>query len=361
VDSLPVGKLALEYLSQLLKRYTHSDKRVLVGAGIGEDATVIDFGDRYLVAKTDPITFATEEIGWYAVHVNANDIATTGAEPKWFLVTLLLPEGRTDKTLVEQIFGQLSEACQQLGVSLCGGHTEVTYGLDRPIVVGQMLGEVARGGLVSSNGAQVGDAIVLTKGIAIEGTAIIAQERDAELAGEYSDRFLARCRNFLHDPGISVLPEARIAIRTARIHAMHDPTEGGVATGLWELAQASGVGLQIDREAVPILPETAALCARYGLDPLGLIASGSLILALSPKDAQTVVAALASAAIPATVIGEVVPLDEGLTLVTAEGAQPLPRFEPDEIARLFEEEDPSGNPHSSSAPGRCRWHRPQPT
>ena len=351
---LPVGKLELEYLAQLLGRYTRLSERVLSGAGIGEDATVIDFGDRYLVAKTDPITFATEEIGWYAVHVNANDIATTGAEPKWFLATLLLPEGRTDRALVERIFCQLAEACEQLGISLCGGHTEVTYGLDRPIVVGQMLGEVAREQLVASSGAQVGDVILLTKGIAVEGTAIIARERGPELIDEYPADFLARCRNFLRKPGISVLPEARIAVRTAQVHAMHDPTEGGLATGLWELAQASGVGLRIDKAAIPILPETAALCARYGLNPLGTIASGALILALAPEDVQPVITALKSEGIPATAIGEVAPSEEGLALITEDEIQTLPRFEPDEISRLFVETDSSHSFNSTSAPDRCR-------
>jgi len=361
VESLPVGKLEVEYLAQLLARYARLDDRVLVGAGIGEDATVIDFGDRYLVAKTDPITFATEEIGWYAVHVNANDIATTGAEPKWLLVTLLLPEGRTDSRLVERIFSQLAGACEQIGVSLCGGHTEVTYGLDRPIVVGQMLGEVAREQLVTSNGARVGDAILMTKAVAVEGTAIIARERGSELANRYPAEFLARCRNLLRDPGISVLSEARIAVRTARVHAMHDPTEGGLATGLWELAQASGVGLRIQQAAIPTLPETAALCTRYGLNPLGLIASGSLLLALAAEDALPVVVALQSENIPATVIGEVVPPEEGMTLIADGHAQELPRFEPDEIARLFAELDVASTPNSSLAPGRSRWHRPQPT
>jgi hydrogenase expression/formation protein HypE len=351
VDSLPVGKLESGYLAQLLARYARLDERVLVGAGIGEDATVIDFGDRYLVAKTDPITFASEEIGWYAVHINANDIATTGAEPKWFLVTLLLPEGRADSALVERIFSQLAEACGQIGVSLCGGHTEVTYGLDRPIVVGQMLGEVSREQLVTSSGARVGDMILLTKGVAVEGTAILARERHSELASEYPSDFLSRCRNFLRDPGISVLPEARIAVRTARVHAMHDPTEGGLATGLWELAHASGVGLRVQRADIPILPETVVLCSRFGLDPLGLIASGSLLLALAPEDVVPVEVALESEGIPAAVIGEVVPLERGLTLIMDDQAGELPRFEPDEIARLFTEVESSSTPSSPLAPG----------
>ncbi len=354
MDSLPVGKLELGYLAQLLDRYTRLDERVLVGAGIGEDATVIDFGDRYLVAKTDPITFASEEIGWYAVHVNANDIATTGAEPRWLLVTLLLPEGRTDSALVEEIFRQLAEACEQIGVSLCGGHTEVTYGLDRPIVIGQMLGEVPREQLVTSSGAQVGDVILLTKGVAIEGTAILAREKHAELASEYSADFLRRCRRLLRDPGISVLPEAQIAVRTARVHAMHDPTEGGLATGLWELAHASGVGLRIQRSDVPILPETTALCNRFGLDPLGLIASGSLLLSLAAEDAVRVEAALEAEGIPAAIIGEVVPLESGVTLIMGDQAQVLPRFEPDEIARLFVGVESSSTLNSPLAPGLRR-------
>ncbi len=150
---LPVGKLEPGFLHYLLQRYTQADERILAGAAIGEDATVIDFGQTCLVAKTDPITFATDEIGWYAVNVNANDIAVTGGIPRWFLATILLPEGRADEALTEEILRQLSSACAEIGVSLCGGHTEVTYGLDRPIVVGQMLGEVPRDGIVTSRAA----------------------------------------------------------------------------------------------------------------------------------------------------------------------------------------------------------------
>jgi hydrogenase expression/formation protein HypE len=349
---LPVGKLDLAYLSQLLGRFATLGDRVLSGAGIGEDATVIDFGDRYLVVKTDPITFASDEIGWYAVHVNANDIATTGAEPKWLLVTLLLPEKRTDEALVESIFAQLADACEQLGISLCGGHTEVTYGLDRPIVVGQMLGEVSRQRLVRSNGARVGDVVLMTKGVAIEGTAILARERSTLLAREYPGDFLERCRDLLHDPGISVLPDARVAVNTARIHSMHDPTEGGVATGLWEMAHASGVGLRVWGSSIPILPETAKLCARFGLDPLGLIASGSLLLALACGDAARVQAALESDGIPAAAIGEVVSQGEGLTLIRNGSIHELPRFEPDEIARVFAGVGSSCTCHDTS--GLCR-------
>jgi len=333
---LPVGKLEMDYLGQVLSRYAQVNERVVVGAEVGEDATVIDFGDRYLVAKTDPITFATEEIGWYAVNVNANDVAATGAIPRWFLATVLLPAGSTDRAMVEGIFSQLSDACRQLGVSFCGGHTEITYGLDRPIVVGQMLGEVERDKLVTTAGAQVGDDIILTKGIAIEATSIIAQEKAGELASKYPAEFIDRCRGFLHQPGISVVREAQIATAQARIHAMHDPTEGGLMMGLWELAQAADVGLLVHQERIEILPETTLLCADYGLDPLGIIASGSLLIVLSPEDTARVIEKLDEADIAAAVIGQVVAREEGLKLMTGGVASELPYFERDEIAKLFE-------------------------
>jgi hydrogenase maturation factor len=326
-------------LARLLRRHATDDPRVLVGPGLGEDATVIDlgpdFGDRLLVAKTDPITFATDEIGWYAVNVNANDVACMGARPRWFLVTLLLPEGRTDDALVERIFDQIGQACAALDISLAGGHTEITYGLDRPIVVGHMLGEVARDRLVTTSGAQVGDVLLLTKGVAVEATAIIAREKTGELARQFSAEFLARCQGFLHDPGISVVRDARVATAAGRVHAMHDPTEGGLATGLWELAWAAGVGLEVMADALPVLPETAELCQVFDLDPLGVIASGALLLAVAPKDAPIVKRALEDEGILAFEIGQVVDEADGVTLITAEGRGPLPRFARDEIARLF--------------------------
>jgi hydrogenase expression/formation protein HypE len=338
-DVFPLGKLPHEQLAALLHRYASDDPRILVGPRLGEDATVIDwggdFGDRLLVAKTDPITFATDEIGWYAVNVNANDVACMGATPCWFLVTLLLPEGRTDDALVECIFAQIGQACAALGVSLAGGHTEITYGLDRPIVVGHMLGEVSRDRLVRTDGAQVGDVLLLTKGIAVEATAIIAREKANELAGRFAPEFLARCQGFLRNPGISVVRDAQVAASAGRIHAMHDPTEGGLATGLWELAWAADVGLEVVADALPVLPETAQLCQAFDLDPLGLIASGALLLAVPPDDALAIQRALKAENIQVSYIGRVVDKAAGVTLLAAEGPQPLPRFARDEIARLF--------------------------
>ena len=332
---LPVGKLPAEHLARLLAKHTRPDPRLIVGARLGEDAAVIDMGDRYLVAKTDPITFATDEIGWYVVNVNANDIACAGATPLWFLATLLLPEGKTDIELVESIFEQIAGACGQLQVTLAGGHTEITHDLDRPIVVGHMLGEVAPERLVATAGARVGDDLIVTKGVAVEATAIIAREKAEELRGVLDAGYLQRCQGFLHDPGISVVRDARIAHAAGTVHAMHDPTEGGLATGLWEVAQAAGVGLEIDESAIPLLPETATLCAHFGLDPLGIIASGALLITCPPTETVPIVSALVGAGIRATILGRVVERKQGCRLLSPQGERLLPSFARDEIARLF--------------------------
>lgn len=334
--SLPIGKLSAQLLAALLAKHAPLDERVVVGPKIGEDAAVLDFGDRYLVATTDPITFVTEDLGWYALVVNANDLAVRGARPRWFLATCLLPEGAATEESAEALFAQLGEACRELQVSLVGGHTEVTHGLDRPLVVGTMLGEVARERLVTTGGARPGDALLLTKGVPVEGTSIIARVKEAELrARGYTEAFLARAKAYLHRPGISVVPEALLAAELADCHAMHDPTEGGVATGLWELAEASGVGLRVEAERIPLAPEGKALCAEFGLDPLGTIASGSLLIALAPADAAMVIHACAREGIECAFIGQALSAGEGMVLVEGGRARPLPAFPQDEITKLF--------------------------
>ena len=336
MDAIGLGKLPAALLEKLLARHTRPDASVLVGPGIGEDAAVIDMGDRCLVAKTDPITFACDAIGWYAVHVNANDVACCGARPRWFLATLLLPEHDTTPALVEAIFEQMASACIELDITLCGGHTEITHGLDRPIVVGQMLGDVSHDGFLRGADARAGDVIILTKGIAVEGTALIAREKPASLGDVMDEQELARCAGFLRDPGISVVKDARLALEAGEVHALHDPTEGGVATGLWELAEAASLGMRVDRGKLPILPECARMCRHLGLDPLGLIASGSLLIAAPGEHAAAIIDRLRGEDIAATVIGELVAVEQGRCLRGADGTlAPLPQFPRDELTRLF--------------------------
>ena len=335
---LRLGKPPLEVLERLFRARDILDPRVIVGPQVGEDAAVLDLGDRYLVAKVDPITFVAEEIGWYAVHINANDLAVRAARPCWFLMTLLLPEGRTDEKLLESIFAQVQDACRAIGVTLVGGHTEVTQGLDRPILAGAMLGEVEKDRLVRTAGARVGDAVLLTKGIAVEGSSILVRECDGLLADRaVSPEVRRRARDFLHRPGISVLRDARVALDAVPVHAMHDPTEGGLATGLLELAMAAGVGLAIDRAAIPVLPECQSMCEALGLDPLGVIASGALLLTCPSDQADRLVAAWEAEGILGRIIGTVTPPEMGLTLLEGGRRGPLPRFARDEVARLFDE------------------------
>jgi hydrogenase maturation factor len=333
---LPLGKLDAEHLAGLLAGIPTAPE-VVLGPGIGHDVTVLDLGtDDLLLAKTDPITFATDDIGYYAVAVNSNDLACSGGEPRWFLATLLLPEAATTPELMDCIFAQITAACAAIGVSLVGGHTEVTHGLDRPVLVGQMLGTVPRDRLVRPDGLRPGDAILLTKGFPVEGVALIARERRADLLAQgHEPAFLDRCAAFLREPGLMVLPEARAICGTVRPHALHDPTEGGVATGLWELAQAGGVGLRIAAECLPLLPEAAALCTEFGLDPLGLIASGSLLVGVAPEDAEAALAACGEAGVACTHIGEATAPEEGVVLVRDGVPEPMPRFDQDEVTRLF--------------------------
>jgi hydrogenase expression/formation protein HypE len=331
----PVGKLPIKTLERLLKRNKIKDPRVIVGPGIGEDAAVIDTGGpRYLIAKTDPITFTADQIGWYAVHVNANDIATKGARPLWYLATLLLPEDLTTEDLAEQIFQDTLKACKSIGVTLVGGHTEITNGLSRPIVIGQMLGEVDKERLVRTDGARKGDVIVLTKGIAIEGTAVIAREREEEMLQILGAKTLTRCRNFMHQPGISVLKEALAAAECGHIHAMHDPTEGGLATALHEVARAAGVGLLVRAEAVPVFAETQAICNHYHLDPMGLIASGALLIIVAANQVKNLLSRLREERIPATIIGELTAKSKGVKLLAADGLCDLPLYEQDELTKI---------------------------
>jgi hydrogenase expression/formation protein HypE len=335
---LKPGKLPPELLQRLLRSYTRADSRVIVGPAVGEDAAIIDMGDHYLIAKSDPITFATDAIGYYAVVVNANDIATRGGQPKWFLATLLLPEQATSVALVESIFAQIAEACQSFGIAVVGGHTEVTYGLDRPILSGHMLGEVDPAGLITTSGAQIGDVLLLTKGICVEGTAIIAREREAELRrGGVPEHIIQRAKHFLFEPGISVVRDAHIAIGAGRIHAMHDPTEGGLAMAVHELATAAQVGIVIEGNQIPILEESALLCRAYGLDPRGTIASGALLIATPAEEALRIQQALQVNNIACAAIGRIVPPSEGILFHDGSELQPLPQYTRDEITKLFTE------------------------
>jgi hydrogenase expression/formation protein HypE len=331
---LPAGKLPPELLARLLAQAPCADPRVVIGPGPGLDCAVVRLGDTHLVFKSDPITFAAEEIGWYLVQVNANDIAAAGATPRWMLVTALLPEQATTPELVEAISRQVFHACAELGIAVIGGHTEITCGLDRPILAGTLIGEAAPQKLVTPQGAQPGDRVLLTKGVPIEAVSILGREFEDRLRGKFSAQQIEEARAYLRHPGISVVRDAELAMRSGRVHAMHDPTEGGVASALWELAEASQRSLIINPAAIPVPPLARLLCRHFAINPLAAIASGALLLTAPAEDAANIRRALQTEGIPCAEIGAAT---DGPAEVRTPQGKLLPRPQRDEIARIMEE------------------------
>jgi hydrogenase maturation factor len=334
--SFKTGKVPSEVLRRLVfNRLGAPTDRLLSGPGVGEDAAVIEMGDRVLVAKGDPITGAEGNIGWLSVHVNANDIASAGARPLWFVCIALLPEGADESTL-ETIMEDIHAACTEVGASLVGGHTETTPGLDRPILAGFMMGEAERDGYVTTGGAKPGDLIILTKGAGIEGTAVISIDLRDHLRGKVEDDVIERGAAMIR--WISVVPEAMKAVEAGSPNSLHDPTEGGLINGLWEMAEAAGVGLKIDRASIPVPDETKQICGALGVDPLRLLGSGALLITAQPDEAHEILEALKEEGIKASVIGEVKPLQEGRILVDEAGNHtPIEAVMQDEIYRILDE------------------------
>ena len=336
-----VGKLKHKFLNKMLENFVSSthlkDSRVVVGSQIGEDAAVIDMGDKYLVAKTDPITFVTDEIGYYAVNVNVNDVVCTGATPKWFQSTILLPAGQTDEDLIESIFKNIHDTCKSLGITIVGGHTEITTGLDRPIVVGSLLGEVEKEKLVSSSGANANDSIVLTKGIFIEGTAIIAREKEEVLKRKgFDNQFIEKCKNYLYKPGISIYNEALISNDNFHLTSMHDLTEGGLFNGLAEIAIASDLGLLIKKDQINVLPEPLELSKIFKLNPYSTISSGSLLISINNEYSEDLINLLRKNGIDSKVIGKFTS-DSGQYLILDEDnkKKKMKYTEIDEITKIL--------------------------
>jgi len=331
MSQLRPGKLDPPRLADLLARHAAGAAgRIVVPARLGEDAAVIELPDRYLVVATDPITFVTEDLGHYVVTINANDVATAGARPLFFSCVLLFPAGATLPD-VEHVFDQVARACAEQQVAWVGGHTEITPAVSAPLAVGQMIGEVERTRLVRKDSLRAGDRLLLTQGLAIEAVSIIARSRPEEVRARFGQSFLERARAFLRDPGIGVAEQALAACAVGGVRALHDPTEGGLAGGLHELAAATGLGLVVRREAIPIYPEARSLCDHVGLDPLGVIASGSLIIGAAPGQAPAILEALEGRGIPCVEIGQLT-AEPGCRF--ADGS-PLPVFAVDEITRLF--------------------------
>jgi thiamin-phosphate kinase len=269
---------------------------------VGQDAAVIDFGEKLLVVGADPITGTRSRMGWYAVHVNANDVAVRGAVPLYFTSTILLPDG-ADTDFLEEVCRGVDEAAREIGVCVVGGHTEVVPYLENPLLCGTMFGETTREKLVLTSGAHAGDIIILTKHVGLEGAAILATDRFEDLSKILGDELLLRAQSF--SASLSVVKEALAVNETGVVTSMHDPTEGGLLGGLVELAEASNVGFRVEEELIPIAGETLEICSTLGVDPLSLISSGVLLVTVRPEGESEALEAIRSLGISSNIIGRV--------------------------------------------------------
>jgi hydrogenase maturation factor/beta-phosphoglucomutase-like phosphatase (HAD superfamily) len=331
---LPSGKLPNDLLREFLDQFVFEDPSILINPGVGEDIAAVNVeSEEVLVLKSDPITFATDSISQYAVLVNANDIATSGAKPRWFLTTLLFPPGVT-ASKIHCVVNELKEYCQHWHITLCGGHTEITDAVTRPVVTGMMAGTVTKDNLIDKRKMAPGDHVLLTKAVAVEGTAIIAREFGDRLKRlGMADSAIDRCREFLAN--ISIISEAQIAAGFTSTSAMHDVTEGGLATALEELSIAGNHRININRDSIPVFPETHQICHLLGINPLGLIGSGSLLICCRKADCQQLMTAIRAAGIDVTCIGEVAKKGQGIRAYISSHQTEWPQFEVDEITRLF--------------------------
>jgi hydrogenase maturation factor len=332
---LPAGKLPYEELVKLvISGFVCHDPDVIVGPGIGQDAALIRIGRKVIAMHTDPVTGSVQDIGWVAVNVAANDISSRGVEPRWISVVVLLPEG-VSKKMLKSIMRQVKHASEEIGACVVGGHTEVTVGIKRPILVVTAVGESIPSKFVTTSGANPGDVLILTKGVAIEGTAILAAEiPDTLIKLGISRRVIARAREFRRM--LSIVKDARTAMRCGGVTAMHDVTEGGVAAAMQELAVASHLGLEAYESEMNIFPETARICSSLKADPLKMIGSGALLIAANKSASQRIVKALAREGICASQVGELTSREGFLRLYRSGGkVEDLSRPVHEELWRIL--------------------------
>lgn len=331
---IPAGKLPADLLERLLGDLLPAPPEVRLGPAVGEDACALDVPEGVLVAATDPITLTGDDVGRLAVLVNANDVAVSGARPRWFLATVMLPLGTTDGD-VSALFRGMQATLTEVGATLVGGHTEITSAVTQPVVVGQMLGVTDRHGLVRTAGAEPGDVLVQVGAAPVEAAAVLAAETvERGAGGDYLDglspRTLQAAVAAADDPGISVV-DAALAAAELGATSLHDPTEGGLAGGLHELASVAGVALRVDRSRILWFEPALALCRAWGADPWAALASGALLATFDPEDAGEAVRVLTARGYRAAAVGNAEP---GRGVVGLD-SQAIPRPDRDEVARVL--------------------------
>lgn len=296
-----LGKIPETVLKRsVLNQIKHRRDEILVGPAVGEDCSILEVAeDEVLVVSTDPITGTVQDIGTFAVHITANDIASNGAEVVGIMLTVLLPEGTSEAELRTMIT-DMEAVCEKLHIEIIGGHTEVTRAVNQPIVTVTGIGKMKRDEIIKTAGAKPGQEIVMTKWAGLEGTAIIAAAREDELRTRYSGSFIDGAKKMIEN--ISVVPEAMVA-RAVGVTSMHDVTEGGIFGALWEIGAASKVGLEVDLRKILLKQETVEICEFFDINPYMLISSGCMLIITDR--ANQLVDRLKAAGIEAAVIGRI--------------------------------------------------------
>lgn len=329
---MKVGKVSETVLKRsVFKQIRHRREEVLVHAGIGEDCAAVSLAnDEVVVLSTDPITGTEKEIGTLAVHITANDIASSGAEVIGILTTVILPDGAREIVL-KRIMQEIETVCKELNIEVIGGHTEVSKAVNQPLVTITGVGKIKRKELLTTKGLEPGDELVMTKWAGLEGTAILATEKEEQLTEKYTKDFIANAKEFISH--ISVVKDARIA-KEAGACCMHDVTEGGVYGALWEMASASDLGVEVELRKIPIRQETVEICEFFDLNPYQLISSGCMLI--GTKKGNALVAALEKEGIPAAVIGRAIRGNDKVVLYDEERKYLEPP-KSDELYKAFEQ------------------------
>jgi len=318
-----IGKVNDDFFCKsILPNIGAGDSQVVVGPQMGVDAAILKMGEEYMAIAEDPIfpgpTTSPDDYGWLTVHIGASDIAVMGIKPQYMTYSLLLPPG-TKEEYIEELAASISKHAQDLGIAIVGGHTGLYGAVTVPTIGGITVWGLGKN-YVTPAGAQVGDLVIITKGAAIEAAALLACELEERLLIEGVDKELInRASQRLRE--VTVVADARIAAAVGGVTAMHDATEGGVARGLWEVAQASGVGMRIERTKVKVPEDIKAVCNCFKLNPYEVISEGTLVLTCSPEKGEEILAALNKAGIEAAVIGEIVPLEQGCLWVESNGKE----------------------------------------
>lgn len=326
---MKIGKIPESVLIRsVLKQVKHRREEVLAGPGVGEDCAALEVGEgEALVLSTDPITGTAKDIGRHGIYVTANDLAVSGAEPIGVLLTVILPPDVPEEEL-KKIIKDGEETCKELHMEILGGHTEVSKIVSQPLLSVTGVGKVKKTSFLRTSGMKPNQDLVVTKWIGLEGTAILAKEKEEELRKRFPSILVHTARDFSHL--LSVIEEARIATEHG-VSAMHDITEGGIFGALWEMASGAGVGLEVDLKKIPIRQETVEICEYFGLNPYQLMSSGSILAAAD--DGYELVRKLEQAGTHAVVVGRTNGGNDRI-LYNGEDVRYLDKPQPDELYRI---------------------------